>query len=247
VFVYSNALGLRVLASFVPLTLLGLALLGITGREDLWREDLGPAIEERVRAPVFAGIDHTVERIFAESAWALLAFAAALALWHVSRGIRIVMKALNTIHDTRETRSPRRLLVTDLALACALIGLLTAAFLLVVALPRLGTGVASTILHIVAWVGAALLLAIVIGLLVRYAPAERPEVRWASAGSLLVVAVWVVTTVAFGWWAGSVADYESAVGVLLAFLVLTTYVLASTTIFLVGAQVDELARKGGRR
>jgi hypothetical protein len=34
---------------------------------------------------------------------------------------------------------------------------------------------------------------------------------------------------------------------LLVFLLLTTYVLMSTTVFLAGAQLDELARKGGRR
>jgi uncharacterized BrkB/YihY/UPF0761 family membrane protein len=45
----------------------------------------------------------------------------------------------------------------------------------------------------------------------------------------------------FGWWAGSVADYKSAVGTLTAFLLLTTYVLTSTTIFLAGVQLDELA------
>jgi uncharacterized BrkB/YihY/UPF0761 family membrane protein len=52
-------------------------------------------------------------------------------------------------------------------------------------------------------------------------------------------------SLAFGWWAGSIADYKSAVGTLTAFLLLTTYVLTSTTIFLAGAQLDELARKGG--
>ena len=235
------------LASLVPLTLLGLGLLGIFDREDLWRDDLGPAIEARVTRPVYAAIDYTVERIFAQSAWSLVAFAAALALWHVSRGTRIVMKGLNAIHDTAETRSAKRLFVTDVALAGALLTLYTVAFLLVVGLPLLGSGAASTVLQVLAWLGAALILALAIGLLVRYAPAEQPDVRWASAGSLLVVAVWVVTSVVFGWWAGSVADYKSAVGALLAFLVLTTYVLTSTTIFFVGAQIDELARTGGRR
>jgi membrane protein len=237
---------LRVLASLVPLTLLGLGLLGVFGREDIWREELGPAIKERVSMPVYTGIDYTVERIFDRSAWGLVAFAEALAMWHVSRGTRIVMLALNKIHDVGETRSWQRQLAIDVMLAASLIAAVTAAFLLVVGLPRLTTGGAATALKVLAWVGAAAILALIIGVLIRYAPAERPDVRWASLGSLLVVAVWVVTSVAFGWWTGSVANYKSAVGVLLAFLVLTTYVLVSTTIFLVGAQLDELARTGGR-
>jgi uncharacterized BrkB/YihY/UPF0761 family membrane protein len=236
-----------VLASFVPLTLLGLGLLGATGREDLWRADLGPAVQERVTLPVYSGIDYSVERIFDESAWPLIAIAAVLSLWHVSRGPRIVMKALNVIHDTPEKRSWRRLLVTDVALAVALIVALTAAFALVAALPRLTDGAASILLQVLAWFGAAILFAGAVTLLVRYAPAERPDTQSASIGSLLVVSVWVATSVAFGWWAGSVANYKSAVGALVVFLVLIAYVLTSTTIFLVGVQLDELARNGGRR
>jgi len=53
--------------------------------------------------------------------------------------------------------------------------------------------------------------------------------------------------VLFRTWATEVADYKSATGSLTAFLLLTAYVLVSSTIFLIGAQVDELARKKNRR
>ena len=43
-----------------------------------------------------------------------------------------------------------------------------------------------------------------------------------------------------------VADLKSATGSLTVFLVLTSYVLVSATIFLVGAELDELARKRNR-
>jgi len=236
-----------VLVSLVPLTLLGFALLGVLHRHDVWDEDLGPAIQERVRLPVYGGIDDTVQHIFQETAWPLLVFAALLTLWHVARGMRIVMKALNAIHGIDEDRSWRRLALTDLALALSLSGALTVAFLLVVLVPRaVESGWASTGLQVLAWVAATGLFALAVGVLVRYAPAERPDARWASVGSILVVVTWVVTTFGFAWWAGSVANYKSAIGVLAAFLVLTTYVLVSTTIFLAGALVDELARKRSR-
>jgi uncharacterized BrkB/YihY/UPF0761 family membrane protein len=45
----------------------------------------------------------------------------------------------------------------------------------------------------------------------------------------------------------SVADFKSAIGSLTVFLVLTAYVFASTAVFLVGAQLDELMRKETRR
>jgi hypothetical protein len=56
-----------VLASLVPLTLLGLALLGAFGLEDVWCDSLGPAIEKRVTGPFYKGIDYTVEQIFKEN------------------------------------------------------------------------------------------------------------------------------------------------------------------------------------
>ena len=127
--------------------------------------------------PVFAGIEHSVERIFGTSSAWLILLASLLLLWHLSRGVRIVMKALNVIHDVH----------------------------------------------------------------------ERPEARWASAGSALVVVTWLLMSLLFGWWALSIANYKTAAGTLLAFLFLTAYVLASSAIFLAGAQLDELARRESRK
>jgi uncharacterized BrkB/YihY/UPF0761 family membrane protein len=57
-----------------------------------------------------------------------------------------------------------------------------------------------------------------------------------------VVGTWVVTSLVFGWYAGSVANYETAVGSLTVFLVLTAYTLVSSAILLVGVLIDERAR-----
>jgi uncharacterized BrkB/YihY/UPF0761 family membrane protein len=81
---------------------------------------------------------------------------------------------------------------------------------------------------------------------VRYGPAEHPEARWASAGSLAVIGSWILATVGFKWWVSSVANFETATGTLTAFLVLTAYVFVSAAIFLLGAQLDELLRKDAR-
>jgi membrane protein len=82
-------------------------------------------------------------------------------------------------------------------------------------------------------------------LLYRFAPAERPEVEWASAGSALVVLVWLVTTSVFGWWM-TIANYKSATGNLAVFVTVTLYVFVTSTIFLSGAQLDELLRRKAR-
>lgn len=240
---HAGAIAFRALISLVPLVLLALALLGALGLEDVWTDSLAPAIQERVTAPVFTGIDFSVERIFEDGSLGLLAFAALLLLWELSRGVRAIMVALNEIHDVGEHRSSKRLLGTTLALAGALGLALIGSVLVVTVVPRLGgDGLLHLLVTIAAWLVAAVLLGVAVGLLVRYAPAERPSARWASAGSLVIVGAWIAASLLFGWWAGSVASYESAVGSLTVFLVLTAYVLTSSAIFLIGVELDELAR-----
>jgi virulence factor BrkB len=77
-------------------------------------------------------------------------------------------------------------------------------------------------------------------------PSVRDK-RWASAGSLLVIAVWIIASLLFKFWASDVADFTSAVGNLTVLLFLSWYVFVSSAIFLVGAQVDELPRKRSQR
>jgi membrane protein len=84
---------------------------------------------------------------------------------------------------------------------------------------------------------------IVVGAVMRFGPAERPAKRWASAGSVLVIVVWIVASLLFKFWATNIADFKSAVGSLTVLLFLSWYVFVSSAILLVGAQVDELLRK----
>jgi len=241
--VYSAALAFQTLTALVPITLLGLAILGAAGLEDVWRDTLAQSVERKVTRPVFEGIDYSVERIFREGGAGLIALAFALVLWYVSFAVRLLMDALNTIHDVREARSRLRQVVTAIGLALATACLLVAAVLVVTAGPRLAdAGALDWTFTILRWPAAALLLAAVVALLFRYAPAERPEFRWASAGSALVIVVWLVASLAFRWWVSAVANFETAVGSLTVFLILTAYVFVSSAIFLVGAQLDELLR-----
>jgi uncharacterized BrkB/YihY/UPF0761 family membrane protein len=86
------------------------------------------------------------------------------------------------------------------------------------------------------------LLGIAIGALVRYAPAEHPRPRWASAGSIAIVGAWIVLSLVFRVWVSNVSNFKTGVGFLTAFLVLGAYVYLSVVVFLAGVQLDELLR-----
>jgi uncharacterized BrkB/YihY/UPF0761 family membrane protein len=138
-------------------------------------------------------------------------------------------------------------LAVGLGLAVAVDLSLIGALLAVVVPPRLvAHGAGHDALEVVRWLFAAALLWVAVTLLVRYAPAERPEARWASAGSAVVVVGWLVSSALFGAWSAYVANYKTAQGTLIAFLVLTGYLLVLAFVFVLGAQLDETLRRHAR-
>jgi uncharacterized BrkB/YihY/UPF0761 family membrane protein len=52
-----------------------------------------------------------------------------------------------------------------------------------------------------------------------------------------------VTSLVFRWYVSSIANFRTAVGQLTVFIVLLVYVYASSIIFLVGVELDELLRE----
>jgi len=240
---YASAIAFRALVALVPLTLLGLALLGVFGLEDVWKDTIAPALEEHLTQPVFNGIDFTVTQIFTTETWSLIALSIALVIWDMTWAVTAVMQALNRIHDVEERRSKLRRLGLAAGLGLAVVLCLIAAVLVQSIAPFVTGGALDTLLSILRWPVAILFLWAAVALLFRYAPAERPEFRWASGGSVLVIGTWLVASALFRAWATDVADYKSATGSLTVFLLLTAYVLVSSTIFLIGAELDELARK----
>jgi membrane protein len=239
---YASAISFRALVALVPLVLLGLALLSAFGLEDVWSNSVAPAVQAHVTPPVYAAIDFSVEKIFTSSTAGLIAFAGALLVWDMTWAVSTVMEALNAIHDVEEHRNWSRRLLVALLLAVAVILCIVGAVLTVIFGPRPG-GALHFVFGVGRWPVAILLLSLAVGLLVRYGPAEKPQARWASAGSLLVVGSWILATIGFRWWVGSVANFKTAIGSLTVFLVLTAYVFTSAAIFLVGVQLDELLRK----
>jgi membrane protein len=243
--IYASAIAFRGLISMIPLALLALGLLGALGLQDTWHNSIAPAIEPRVLPAVFDGINAAVEKILTSSTAGLIVFASALALWDLTLGMAAIMRALNRVHDVQEDRSLLRRVGVAFGLAFGVGVCVIAAILLLVVAPRAG-GTFHVLLGILRWLFAPLLLGVAVGLLVRFAPAQKPQARWASAGSLLVIATWIVATLLFRMWVTYVADFKTAVGSLTGLLLVTLYFFVSSAIFLIGAELDELLRKETR-
>jgi len=243
--IYASAIAFRGLISVIPLALLGLGLLGALGLQDTWNNSIAPAIKPKVLPAVYDGINASVDEIFSSSSAGLIVFAAALAVWDLSLGMSAVMRVLNHVHDVKEDRSTLRRCLVAVALAVGVGACVLGAILLLVVAPRAHGGL-HVLLGILRWLFAPLVLGLGVGLLVRFAPAQKPEARWASAGSLLVIVTWIVATLLFKLWVTYVADFKSAIGTLTGLLLVTTYFFVSAAIFIVGAELDELLRKETR-
>ena len=241
-FTYARALAFQVLKSLIPLSLLGLALLGAVGRRDVWTKHLAPPLKARLDPPVFHAVDFAVEKIFASNSAGLIAISAFLTVWFVSGGVRAVMSAINRIYGVRDERPLWIRWALSIGLAVCVVAGVVGAALLVEAVPK-QNGTLEILLVAVRWIGALAALIAATGLLVRLAPVRPRPKRWASAGAVLVIATWIVTSFAFRWYVSTFANFKTAVGQLTVFIFLMAYVYASSIVLLVGIELDELLRE----
>jgi membrane protein len=241
---HASAIAFNVLKAIVPLTLLGLAVLGAVGKQDVWQQTLFPRIQQHLQPTTAHAINAAVQRIFSTDSTGLIVLASLMVIWYVSGSVRAVMGSINDIYETQETRSWKERYPVSFGLAVAIAIGLVGSLLVVTVGPALARhGAAGVAVSIGRWLVAIALLALAVAVLVRFAPAERRAKKWASAGSILVIVAWIGATLLFDLFVTHVANFKTAVGSLTVFLVLIGYVYTSSIIFLVGVELDELLRE----
>lgn len=244
---YASAIGFQAIFALISLSFTGLALLGFLSLSEVWSQDIAPEVAERTSAAAFTVIDDTVQRVLSSQRGFWLTLGAALALWNVSSGVRAAMGALDDIYGARERRPSSVRVAVSLAIAGPIsllfLGAVVAAqFSPEIAtwlLPGTGFGLAARFLG---WVLAIALLTVAVWVIVRFGPSVRQPSSLVSLTSLLVVAFWLLASLAFGFYATSIASYGSVFGSLAFAFVLLTYLSISTIAFLAGVQADAYLR-----
>jgi membrane protein len=240
----ASAISFAVMKALVPLTLLGLAVLGAVGQRHVWKGTIFPQIKPHVEPATARAIDTAVEKIFSTDSTALIVFAAIMALWYISGSVRGVMTATNTIYECEETRSWKVRYPLSIGLAAGIAVCVVGATLAVLAAPALAShGVLEVVVAIGRWLVALVLLGLAVALLMRYAPVKPRPNAWVSGGSILVILAWVAASMIFRLLVTHVLNFKTATGGLAVFLVLSGYVYTSSIIFLLGVEVDELLRE----
>jgi membrane protein len=243
---WASAIAFQVLVALIPLAVLTLGVLGALGERRVWVKQIAPGIQRRFPSQTWHAVNYAAELILRHASAGLLAFGAVLTVWEISGSVRAIMGALSRMYDTEEDRSIWERFGISFGLAVAIGSCLIGAILVLTLGRHLG-GSAHVVIDVGRWIVAILLLGVAVEFLVRFAPAEPRPKKWVTLGSAFTVAAWVVASLIFRVYVGSVANFRSTFGTFVAVLILTAYLYTTSIIFLVGVQADELIRKDATR
>lgn len=244
---YASALSFQILTAVVPFLLFVLALAGLFHADDFWRNHLAPQVQANTSAPLFAVVEDAVHQVFSGRQLLWATFGGGLALWQVSGAVRAVMGALLRIYGAPGERPFVRRYTVSLVLsievgACFMLALLCLLLAPFVTLQDPGAAWA-VFGFVLRWSLAAGFLWLAVGLLVRHAPgATAQPLPWVTLGATIVVGCWMLVSAGFYGYLTAIASYGSAFGSLAALIVVMAYLYISTTVFLLGAQLDAILR-----
>jgi membrane protein len=243
---YASAISFQILTAVVPFLLFVLALASVFHLNEVWRDHVEPQLRANLSPAVFATVRGAVVTVFASQRvlWATLG--GAFALWQISGAVRAVMGVLARIYCApAERRFVKRYTISFvLSLEVAACFVLVAVCLLFA--PFFSLTHSALVLRVVGflirWSLIIGLLWLVVGLLVRHAPAARQTVPWVTMGAAIVIGGWVVVSLLFYVYLRDIASYDSVFGSLATLIVALAYLYLSTTTFLFGTQLDAIIR-----
>ncbi|WP_074078301.1 YihY/virulence factor BrkB family protein [Microvirga massiliensis] len=168
----------------------------------------------------------------------------ALSLWTANAGVKAIFDALNIVYDEEEKRGFFKLNLQSLLFTLGTIVFLILALVAIAVVPIvlkfIGLGSAlEWIIRIARW---PLLLAVVIfglAVLYRFGPSrDRAEWRWITPGSLFAAVGWLIFSMLFSWYVANFGSYNETYGSLGAAIGFMTWIWLSTTIILLGAEIN---------
>jgi membrane protein len=169
----------------------------------------------------------------------------AVALWSANAGMKAIFDALNVVYDEDEKRGIVTLnaisLTFTLGAICVLLLALGAVVVLPLVLAFLGFAAQEQagLLPLLRWPALFVLLMVGLAVLYRFGPSRRQaKWRWVSVGSVFAAVAWVAVSVAFSWYLSKFADYNATYGSLGAVIGLMMWMWISTTVMLVGAELN---------
>ncbi|MBX9934584.1 MAG: YihY/virulence factor BrkB family protein [Methylobacterium sp.] len=166
-----------------------------------------------------------------------------LSIWSANGGMKAVFDALNVVYEEKEKRSFIWLNLRSLAFTAGALLFIVLALAAIVVLPAVFTfvGLSEKAWYIALLRWPVLLLAVLGGLalLYRYGPSrDAPRWRWVTWGSAVAAVFWLVASLGFSWYVSNFGKYNETYGSLGAVVGFMTWIWLSTTIVLLGAEIN---------
>src|SRR3954453_1606701 len=176
------------------------------------------------------------------------------AIWSASAYVGAFMRASNAIYEKPEGRPfwklrPLQIVVTivmTLLFALVLIALVVSGPLAEAIGKQIGLGdTAVTAWSIAKWPVLALVVSLMLAVLYYAAPnAKLPKFQWISPGAIVALAVWVVASVGFFFYANNFGSYDKTYGTLGAAITLLAWVWLSNLAILFGQELNAEIERG---
>jgi membrane protein len=168
----------------------------------------------------------------------------AVSLWSANAGMKSIFDALNLVYDEDEKRGFIKLNLASLCFTVAAIVFVLLAIGAIVALPAVfssaGTsGVTALIGKIARWPILFVIIGVALAFVYRYGPSRStPQWRWITWGTAFAAIGWVVVSILFSLYTANFADYNKTYGSLGAVIGFMIWIWLSTTVILMGAEID---------
>ncbi len=166
------------------------------------------------------------------------------AVWSANQGSKAIFSALNSVYEEREKRGFILLTAETLGFTAGalvfLILLMSAVVVLPVVLNFVGLKNSTDLLvRFGRWPAVLVLLAVFLATLYRVGPSRHAaKWRWISWGSAVAAVAWIALSIGFSWYVTHFGSYNKTYGSLGAVVGFMTWIWLSTTVILLGAQLN---------
>ena len=166
------------------------------------------------------------------------------ALWSSNQAMKAMVDALNVVYGEREKRSfiYRTVLTLSFTVAGILFILLAMGSVVVlpIALKFVGLGdTTETLLSLARWPLMLVVVSLFLACIYRFGPSrDRAQWRWVSWGGTVAALGWALGSAGFSYYVTNFGNYNETYGSLGAVIGFMTWIWISSTVVLVGAELD---------
>jgi membrane protein len=255
---WAAALTYYAVLSIFPALIVFVSLLGLFGQGpdtvqkllDLVRDIGAPqSAVDALQGPIQEVVNQR-----AGTAGVTLVLGLAGALWTASGYVGAFIRASNAIYEVKEGRKFYILRPLQILVTIAGVLLLTLITLMVLTSGSVARAIgdaigladtAVTVWNIVKWPVIVVIVSLMIAGLYHIAPnVKQPRFRWFTLGGFLALVLWVIASLAFGFYVSNFGSYSKTYGSLGAVITFLVWLWISNNVILFGAEVNAELERG---